>query len=59
MCFHSYRVVFSPYRDERQMNLSYMVLLDMSNIFGQKFLNFIGCYSVGRVQQSHLLIINP
>ena len=42
MCFHSYRVVFSPYRDERQMNLSYMVLLDMWNIFGQKFLNFIG-----------------
>ena len=30
------------YRDERQMNLSYMVLLDMWNMFGQKFLSFIG-----------------
>ena len=29
-------------RDERQMNLSYMVLLDMWNMFGQKFLSFIG-----------------
>ena len=43
---------------ERQMNLSYMVLLDMWNMFGQKFLSFIGGKSVGRVQQSHLLIIN-
>ena len=25
-----------------QMNLSYMVLLDMWNMFGQKFLSFIG-----------------
>ena len=41
MSFHSYRVVSSPYRDVRQMNLSYMVLLDMWNIFGQKFLSFI------------------
>ena len=32
----------SPYRDERQMNISYMVLLDMWNMFGQKFLSFIG-----------------
>ena len=32
----------SPYRDERQMNLSYMVLLDMWNMFAQKFLSFIG-----------------
>ena len=29
-------------QDERQMNLSYMVLLDMWNMFGQKFLSFIG-----------------
>ena len=43
---------------EHQMNLSYMVLLDMWNMFGQKFLSFIGGKSVGRVQQSHLLIIN-
>ena len=48
----------SPYRDERQMNLSYMVLLDMWNMFGQKFLSLIGGQSVGRLQQSHLLIIN-
>ena len=32
----------SPYSYERQMNLSYMVLLDMWNMFGQKFLCFIG-----------------
>ena len=32
----------SPYRDERKMNLSYMVLLDMWNMIGQKFLSFIG-----------------
>ena len=25
-----------------QMNLSYMVLLDMWNMFGEKYLNFIG-----------------
>ena len=31
----------SPYRDERQMNLSYMVLLDMWNMFGKKFHSFI------------------
>ena len=31
----------SLYKDERQMNLSYMVLLDMWNMFGQKFLSFI------------------
>ena len=30
----------------------------MWNMFGQKFLSFIVGYSVGRVQQSHLLIIN-
>ena len=52
MSCKSYRVVFSapmptgsrtqisPYRDERQMNLSYMVLLDTWNMFGQKFLSF-------------------
>ena len=28
-------------QDERQMNLSYMVLLDTWNMFGQKFLSFI------------------
>ena len=32
----------SPYWDGRQMNLSYVVLLDMWNMFGQKFLSFIG-----------------
>ena len=32
----------SPYWDERQMNLSYTVLLDMWNMFRQKFLSFIG-----------------
>ena len=36
------RPCLSPYWDERQMNLSYMVLLDMWNMFGQKFLSFIG-----------------
>ena len=56
--FGALRPCLSPYRDERQMNLSYMVLLDMWNILGQKFLSFIGGLSVGRVQQSHLLIIN-
>ena len=35
-----------------------LFLLDMWNMFGQKFLSFIGGLSVGRVQQSHLLIIN-
>ena len=30
------------YRDERRINLSYMVLLDMWNMFGQKFLSFTG-----------------
>ena len=40
------------------MILSYIVLLDMWNMFGQKFLSFIGGWSVGRVQQSHLLKIN-
>ena len=29
-------------QDERQMNLSYVVLLDMWNMFGQNFLSFIG-----------------
>ena len=28
------RACVSPYRDERQMNLLYMVLLDMWNMFG-------------------------
>ena len=36
------RPCLSPYRDERQMNLSYMVLLDMWNMCGKKFLSFIG-----------------
>ena len=36
------RPFLSSYRDERQMNLSYMVLLDMWNMIGQKFLSFIG-----------------
>ena len=56
--FGAIRPRLSPFGDERQMNLSYMVLLDMWNMFGQKFLCFIGGQSVGRVQQSHLLIIN-
>ena len=29
-------------QDVRLMNLSYMVLLDMWNMFGRKFLSFIG-----------------
>ena len=40
--FVALRPSLSPYRDERQMNLSYMVLLEMRNMFGQKFLSFIG-----------------
>ena len=40
--FGALRPCLSPYRDERQMNFSYMVLLDMWNMFGQKFLSFIG-----------------
>ena len=40
--FRALRPCLSPYRDERQMNLSYMVLLDIWNMFGQKFLGFIG-----------------
>ena len=38
----SYQALLSPYRDERQINHSYMVLLDIWNMFGQKFLSFIG-----------------
>ena len=34
--FVAQRPFLSPYRDERQTNLSYMVLLDMWNMFGQK-----------------------
>ena len=56
--FVALRPCLSPYRDERQMKLSYMVLLDMWNMFGQKILSFIGGKSVGRVQHCHLLIIN-
>ena len=56
--FGALRPCLSPYRDDRQMNLSYTVLLDMQNMFGQKFLSFIEEQSVGRVQQSHQLIIN-
>ena len=40
--FGALRLCLSPYRDERQMNLSYMILLDMWNMFGQKFFSFIG-----------------
>ena len=40
--FGALKPYLSPYRDERQMNLSYMVLLDMWNMFRQKFLRFIG-----------------
>ena len=40
--FGALRPCLSPYRDERQMILSYMVLLGMWNMFGQKFLSFIG-----------------
>ena len=40
--FGALRPCLSPYRVERQMNLSYMVLLDMWNMFGQEFLSFIG-----------------
>ena len=40
--FGALRPCLSPYRDERQMNLSYLVLLDMCNMFGEKFLSFIG-----------------
>ena len=40
--FGALRPCLSPYRDERQMNLSYMVLLEMWNMFGQKFLSFSG-----------------
>ena len=39
--FGALRPCLSPYRDERQMNLYYMVLLDMWNMFGHKFLSFI------------------
>ena len=39
--FGPLRPCLSSCRDERQMNLSYMVLLDMWNMFGQKFLSFI------------------
>ena len=40
--FGPLRPCLSPYSDERQMNLSYIVLLDMWNMFGLKFLSFIG-----------------
>ena len=40
--FGALRPCLSPYRDERQMNRSYMVLLDMWNMFRQNFLSFIG-----------------
>ena len=40
--FGALRPYLLPYRDDRQMNLSYMVLLDMWNMFGQKFISFIG-----------------
>ena len=37
-----FQACLSPYRNERQMNLSYMVLLDMWNMFVQNFLSFFG-----------------
>ena len=40
--FGALRPCLSPYRNEYQMNLSYMVLLYKWNMFGQKFLSFIG-----------------
>ena len=40
--FGALRPCLSPYRDELQMNLSYMVLLDTWNMFMQKLLSFIG-----------------
>ena len=40
--FGALRPCLLPYRDEHQMNPSYMVLLDMWNMFGQKFLCFVG-----------------
>ena len=40
--FGDLRPCLWPYRDERHMNLSYMVLLYMWNLFVQKFLSFIG-----------------
>ena len=52
--FGALRPCLSPYRDERQMNLSYMVLLDMWNMFGQKFLSFIGGYIFKKICQGTL-----
>ena len=40
--FGALRPCLSLYRDERQMDLSYMVLLDVWNMFGQKSLSFTG-----------------
>ena len=56
--FGDLRPCLSLYRDERQMNLSYMVLLDMWIMFGAKIPQFHRRLVVWRVQQSHLLIIN-
>ena len=40
--FGALRPCLLLYKDERQMNLSYMVLLDMWNMLGQKFLSLNG-----------------
>ena len=40
--FGALRPCLLPYRDEHQMNLSYIVLLDMWNMLGQKLLSLIG-----------------
>ena len=40
--FGALRPYLSPYRDEHQMNLSYVVILDVWNMIGQKFISFIG-----------------
>ena len=40
--FGALRPGLPPYRDEHHMNLSYVVLLYMWNMFGHKFLSFIG-----------------
>ena len=40
--FRALRPSLLPYRDECKMNLFYMVLLDMWNMFDQIFLSFFG-----------------
>ena len=36
----------SPYKDERQMNLSYVVLLDMWNMFGQTYVVLLDMWNM-------------